>query len=236
MQLKALKLLVGLLLCSNIAFAQNFNKDILPRPNHLYIGLGPSFMYADNGGGLRSSNFKIRPAASVSYGRRINYFMEVKGSFGFQMLQSQDAKYFSDSVIRHWQRNDQAMGIKGNAYYVDVMPVFHLPYDRHIDRNNVNLYAGVGLGLMVVDKKETKMVNDALTEESKTLTVSYIPLRAGISYRIGPHSDLALEGTFLATFSDDIDGNVGFNKYNDHLFQGQLVFKRYLSPFPFWKN
>ncbi|HLW19598.1 MAG TPA: hypothetical protein VKX33_04710 [Cyclobacteriaceae bacterium] len=236
MQIKVYKLIVGLLFLSHLTVAQNFYKDIIPRVNNLYIGVGPSFMYADNGGGLRNSQFKIRPATTIAYGRKINSFLELKGSFGYQMLESQDPGYYNDEVLRRWIEAGQAVGMKGNGYYFDLMPAFNLPVERHIDRKNVNIYAGIGLGVMLVRKEEVKIINNVPTVEKKTLSLAYIPIRGGISYRIGPHSDLALEGTMMATFSDEIDGNVGFNRFNDHLFQGQIVFKRYLSPFPFWNK
>lgn len=236
MHIKSLKLVVGLLLFSQLSFAQNFNKEIIPRINTVSLSFGPSFMYADNAGGLRSSQFKIRPAASLSYGRKINSYMDVMGTLGFQMLESQDPKFYSDSVLRRWVAAEQAIGVKGNAFYVDLMPVFYLPFDRHIDRNELNIYAGVGVGVMVVHKEEARIINNTPTAVNKTLSLAYVPIRGGVSYRIGDHGDLAVEGTFLATFSDEIDGNVGFNRFNDHLFQGQVVYKRYLSPFPFWRK
>lgn len=193
-------------------------------------------MYADNAGGVRSSQFKIRPAASLAYGREVTPFMEVKGTFGFQMLESQDPSYYQDSVLRRWIATDQALGIKGNAFYFDLMPMFHFPVDRHINRSDLNIYAGIGVGVMLVDKEEARVINNTPTIEQRSMSLFYVPVRGGVSYRIGDHGDLALEGTFMATFSDEIDGNVGFNRFNDHLFQAQIVYKRYLSPFPFWKK
>src|SRR5690606_40059942 len=87
---------------------------------------------------------------------KANSFIEVKGTFGYQMLESQDPSYYSDSVLRGWVAANQAIGFKGNAYYLDIMPLFHLPFERHIDRGNVNIYAGVGLGVMFVDKEDRK--------------------------------------------------------------------------------
>lgn len=236
MQTKALFLFTGFLFLSFFSLAQNFQKEIIPRLNNVYIGVGPSFMYADNAGGLRNSEFKMRPAGSLGYGRKINPFIEVRGTFGYQMLESQDPSYYSDSVLRHWVATEQALGVKGNAFYFDLMPMFHLPVERHIDRGDLSIYAGVGLGVMLVDKEEARVINNTPTVVDRSLSAVYIPIRGGVSYRIGDHGDLALEGTLLATLSDEIDGNVGFNRFNDHLFQAQIVYKRYLSPFPFWRK
>lgn len=235
MQIKFLAIYICLFLISTLSTAQNFNKDIIPRINTVYVGIGSSFMYADNAGGLRKLRVKVRPSASLSYGRKINSFLEIRGTLGFQLLESQSPGYFSDSTIIKWRETGQAIGIKGNAYHVDVMPLFHLfPYETHIGRTDINVFAGIGIGVMGVNKEEVRLVNNQPEITNSSISLSYIPIRGGISYRIGPHSDVALEGTFYATFSDEIDGNVGFNRFNDHLFQGQVVFKRYLSPFPFW--
>lgn len=236
MQNKALYFLVGLLLLSHLTVAQNFQKEIIPRLNKVSIGVGPSFMYADNAGGVRSSQFKIRPAASLAYWRELNSFVDLRGTFGYQMLESQDPSYYQDSVLRRWVATDQTIGIKGRAFYFDLMPLFHLPVDRHINRSPLNIYAGVGLGVMLVDKEEASVINNTPTTEQRSQSLFYVPVRGGVSYRIGDHGDLAIEGTILATFSDEIDGNTGFNRFNDHLFQAQIVYKRYLSPFPFWRK
>jgi hypothetical protein len=236
MQTKVLAIIICLFLYSSPGMAQNFNKDRVPRINNVYVNLGPSFMYADNGGGLRNFNFKIQPAASVSYGRKINSFMEIKGTFGFQMLKSQTSDHFRDSTLLKWDETGQAIEMKGTAYQLDVMPVFYLlPYDIHIQRTDFNIYAGIGIGMMWTGKEEVRFSQMPEVQE-KSISIPYVPLRGGLSYRIGPHSDVGLEMTFLATFSDEIDGNVGYNRFNDHLFQGKVVFKRYLSPFPFWKQ
>jgi hypothetical protein len=198
-------------------------------------GLGTSIMYADNGGGLRNLAVKILPSASIGFSRKINSYLEIKGTFGYQMLESQSQDYFSDSTIIRWREKGQAIGMEGNLFHFDVMPMFYLnPYETHIGRTDFNVYAGIGIGLMAINKEEVRLVNNLPEVTDNSLTIAYIPIRGGISYRIGPHSDVAVEGTFLATFSDEIDGNVGFNRFNDHLMQAQIVYKRYLSPFPFW--
>jgi len=56
-------------------------------------------------------------------------------------------------------------------------------------------------------------------------------VKAGVSYRFDLYTDIALEGTVMFTFSDKIDGNVGFNRFNDYPMIGQIVVRRYLDPF-----
>lgn len=129
------------------------------------------------------------------------------------MLKSQSLNYFPDSTLIRWNKNEQAVGMKGTAYHADVMPIFHfIPFDTHIGRTEINFYAGIGIGLMGVNKEEVRIINNQQEVENNSISILYIPIRGGLSYRIGPHSDLAFEATFLTTFSDEIDGNVSFNR------------------------
>lgn len=236
MQSKYIAFIIIFFLVGSTAFAQSFYRDRIPRLNSVSGGIGGAFMYSDNGGSFRNLGFKVRPTGSLSYSRHLSALVDIKGTLGFQMMESQDPRRYGDSTLLNWYENDQALGSKGTAYYLDVMPVFHLfPYVNHIDRPAVNVFAGIGIGVMAVRTEELRGidVNAPLTRQN-AMTIGYVPIRAGASFRIGPHSDISIEGSFLATFSDDIDGNTGHNRFNDHLFQGQLVFKRYLSPIPFW--
>src|SRR5690606_18076039 len=101
---------------------------------------------------------------------------------------------------------------------------------------NVNIYAGVGLGVMFVDKEDAIVVNNEPMTRDRPMSLFYLPLRAGISYRIGDHGDLALEATVTTSVAAALHCNVGYNRYNAQLFQAQIVYKRYLSPFPFWNK
>jgi hypothetical protein len=60
------------------------------------------------------------------------------------------------------------------------------------------------------------------------ITTAYIPLCAGLSYRIGLYADIAGEGTMFFTFTDNLDRNMGFNRYGDHLAQAQIVYRSIL--------
>src|SRR5690606_865051 len=169
MQIKALAIFIGLISFSLSSPAQNFNKDRIPRVNTAYLGLGPSFMYADNGGGLRNFGFKARPSGSLSYGRKINSFLEVKVTGGFQMLESQSPGSFRDSVLISWSETDQAFGMKGTAFHLDLMPVFYLfPYETHISRRDWNVFAGIGLGVLSLNKEEVRLMNQLPEIEDKS--------------------------------------------------------------------
>ena len=96
-----------------------------------------------------------------------------------------------------------------------------------MNRSMFNLYGGFGLGVMHSNTLQTKSFSEDEIPTREKITTGYVPIRAGISYTLGAFSDIALEGTMLATFTDNLDGNVGFNRFGDHLLQGQIVFRRY---------
>jgi hypothetical protein len=209
--------------------SQSFYKERVSRDNILTIGIGPSFAYLDNGGQYRDANFSIKPSFSVALTKKMNQLIELRTTTGIQWISSggnpvtrvRDAWYFSNASFT----------AKGPALFFDLIPSFYLiPFSNHMHRSQVNLYGGAGLGVMNVSTKQTKSFNPDEVPSKNNVTSGYVPIRAGLSIRIGPYSDLAGEGTMLWTFSDNLDGNVGFNRYGDHLFQAQIVFRRYFIP------
>lgn len=212
------------------AKAQNFYKEKIPRENYLQFGVGPSFMYADNAGGLRRIDFNIRPALSASFGRSMTPHLDLRGTLGYQFYKSREMGYFNQQTIASWSSNNEAVESRSNILFLDVMPTFSLfKQSGHTYRQTVNLYAGVGLGLMMAANRETKFKNEALYDETPIRGIAYIPMRGGITYKIDLYSDIALEGSILAAFSDRVEGLTGYNRFNDMMFQGQIVYRRYLS-------
>lgn len=127
-----------------------------------------------------------------------------------------------------WAANNSAFTSNGSIYYFDVMPsIYIIPFGNHMNRSMFNFYGGFGLGILHANTKQSKSFSEDEVLTRENITTGYVPIRAGISYTLGPFSDIALEGTMLATFTDNLDGNIGYNRYGDHLMQGQLVFRRY---------
>jgi hypothetical protein len=217
------------LLISESISAQNFYKERISRNNILTVGLGPSFAYLDNGGQYRNFNFTIKPAFSIALTNKISEMMEIRATGGIQWISSGGNP--PTSLRDEWFFDNASFTAKGPAYFFDLIPSFYLiPFANHMDRSQVNLYGGVGLGVMHVSTEQTKSFNPEETPIIQEITTGYVPVRAGLSLRLGPYSDLAAEGTMLWTFTDNLDGNVGNNKYGDHLFQAQLVYRRYFIP------
>jgi len=213
----------------NLGISQNFYRERISRDNILTVGIGPSFAYLDNGGQYRDMNFAIKPAFSIALTKKLSPMMELRSTAGFQGISSggDPGTQLQDS----WFFDNASYTAKGTSIYFDMIPSFYLvPFSNHMDRSKVNLYGGVGLGVMHVATKQTKSFSPNEAPSNENVTTGYVPVRAGLSLRIGPYSDLAGEGTMLWTFSDNLDGNVGNNRYGDHLFQAQIVFRRYFVP------
>ncbi len=216
-------------LVSGLASGQSFYKEKIPRNNVISFGIGPSFAYLDNGGQYRDWNFEIKPSVSASYSRKINSMFDLRGTAGFQQISSGGNP---PSVIEeNWIKNESAFTAKGSLYFLDVMPTVNLiPYDHHMNRSKFNIYGGLGLGVMHVATDQTKSFEESEAPRRNTSTIPYLPIRAGLSYRIGKYADIAGEGTILWTFNDNLDGNAGSNRYNDQFAQAQIVYRMYLIP------
>lgn len=214
---------------SGLASGQSFYKEKIPRNNVFSIGIGPSFAYLDNGGQYREWNFEIKPAISASYSRKINSMFDLRGTVGFQQISSGGNP---PTVIQeNWAKKESSFTAAGSMYFVDVIPSMNLiPYNHHMNRSKFNIYGGFGIGVMHVATEQTKSFEENENPTNHSLTTPYIPVRAGLSYRIGNYSDIAGEGTILWTFNDNLDGNAGSNKYNDQFAQAQIVYRRYLIP------
>lgn len=215
-----------LVLISGSISAQNFYKERIFHDNILTIGVGPSFAYLDNVLQSRDINFKIKPSVSVALTRRLTKTFDLRASAGIQWISSRGIPPTEVSDV--WIENSASFTAKGPAFYFDFMPSINLiSFENHMNRSLFNLYGGLGLGIMNVRTEQTKSFNPEETPTNHQITTGYIPVRTGLSIRVGPYSDIAGEATMLLTFSDNLDGNVGYNRYGDHLFQAQIVFRRY---------
>ena len=218
-----------LILISGSISAQNFYKERISRDNILSIGLGPSFAYLDNGGQYRDINFKIKPSVSIAFTKRLNQTFDLRATGGIQWISSGGNP--STAVRDAWSESSSSFSAKGPTYYFDLMTSMNLiSFGNHMNRSLFNLYGGFGLGIMNVRTEQTKSFNQEENPTNHSITTGYFPVRAGLSYKIGPYSDIAGEGTMMWTFTDNLDGNVGFNRFADHLFQAQIVYRRYFTP------
>ena len=208
---------------------QSFYQERVSRNHILTFGVGPSFAYLDNGGQYRAWNFEIKPSISAAYTKKLNARFDLRGTAGVQWISSGGNP--SEGIQNKWTENESAFTANGSMIHFDVMPSMNLiAFANHMNRSKINLYGGFGLGMMVANTKQTKSFNAEEKPTNESITSAYIPLRAGLSFTLGPYSDIAGEGTMFFTFTDNLEGNVGFNKYGDHLAQAQIVYRRYFIP------
>lgn len=220
-------LLLGLIYSFSLQIqAQNFQKQASDKSQIAYLGIGPSAFYGDNGGDYPSMQFPVRPNIALGYSKNLVNFLQLRFTSGYQRLVSWDG--FRPGTMENWGSRGQAASFQGGALYFDIMPQFLLfPQDHVSNRPRFNAHGGVGLGALFVNRRqETINGNGNHSRRVSTLT-SYIPVRAGISYRVGYLYNIGLEGTFFHTFADDLDGNIGFNNRNDHMVQLNLMLMRY---------
>lgn len=99
-----------------------------------------------------------------------------------------------------------------------MMPSFNVvPFANQMNQSRWHLYGGAEIGPMHVNTRQTKSFSENEVPIRVQITIAHINLRAELSCRIGPYANIAGEGTMFFTFTDNPDGNMGFNRYSDHL-------------------
>jgi len=208
--------------------AQNFFREKNRRDNSFGLGIGPSFIYADNGGQYSILNFKWRPSFSLVYDKRLSPHMAFRTTGGTQWISSWDKPL--PSLVERWKKNEDAVSFRGNLYFVDVMPYFNLlPDFHHMIRPEFNIYTGLGFGVMLSSTNQKFALEDQAPDSRSEILTPYIPFRGGLNFKTADFWDISLEGTILMTFTDKIDGNTSTHTQNDIPFQIQIIVRKYLN-------
>lgn len=209
--------------------AQNFFKEQIPRRKSFSIGFGPSFGYMDNGGQYRSGKFAVKPTFSGSYYRQLNQRIDLRATLGFQPIESSGTPSADSQAA--WTANSAAFTTKGTVYFLDIMPTISIfPVSNQFNRSKFNFFGGLGLGVLQSTTKQTKTFDPNEIPVSHSLRSFYIPIRTGISFRLGAYSDISGEIAYFWTLTDMLEGNASTNSYNDQLIQGLVTYRRYLLP------
>src|SRR5690554_2103357 len=125
--------------------AVNFSSAQDDRTDRIGIGLGPSMMYGDNTGYTRKLKFKVLPTVIVDYHKKIHTFVDIRGTIGWQMVNSGD--FYDVKHLRKIAEHNLPHGFKGNAFFADVMPVLYLnPNQSGYLPAMYKVYLGLGLG------------------------------------------------------------------------------------------
>jgi len=228
---KILTTFLCLLLLSKIAEAQ-FHRD------NISFGVGPSILYSENAGNYSKLRVKPLPSFTFSYSYDYAQHWDIRTSIGIQRF---DGAGTSGAPRKRWIDTNQAYDINGQVYYMDLMPVYQFnPIKRGKKKHLVSYYAGLGLGVMHVQREAKLAVSTSaeLNSDTKWTTVTedqastalYFPLRVGISTNLLRNWDFGIEGSAL-TAATTIDGNT--DKYKsfkpDMLVQFQFMVKRNLG-------
>jgi hypothetical protein len=205
--------------------------------DHIALGIGSSFIYGENTGNFSRLQFQVSPAITFSHNKQLSHHVDFRSTLGGQRLESGGYIDPNDPTVRYWSNKGQAFDFTGFAYFADIMPVylFNPNLDQRVG-DVVHFYAGLGIGIMHVARKQDVLAPDSFdslrVETSKKSTTSaYIPLRIGVSSNFDFMWDYAVEFSALTATSSNIDGNNLKNKliYPDILFQVQVKVKKYIS-------
>ncbi|WP_373523000.1 hypothetical protein [Aquiflexum sp.] len=209
--------------------------------DHISGGFGLGMIYADNAGIYKYMQFKTLPAFSVAYSKELSYKLDLRTTVGGQILNSGEFRPLNTPVIVDWGNNGQAYFFKGNAFFVDLMPILHLnPNESGRAGEAVNYYMGLGLGGMYSQRAQ-RVLRDGLIENgifvegfversNQTTATAYIPFKIGFSTNLEYEWDLAFEMNVMTVIGSEIDGNNMTNKlfYPDVLVNFQVMLRRYL--------
>jgi len=205
------------------------------RTDRIGLGLGPAMMYGDNTGVTRDLKFKVLPALTVDYNKKLHTFFDVRGSLGWQMVNSGD--FYNVKQIAKIANANLPHGFEGNAFFADIMPVYHFnPNQSGYLPAKYKVYGGIGLGVAHVVRTDRIMTiaNVASSTQSVdgTNTSVYVPFRAGVTKDVREDWEIALEPTLMVSFFGELDGNdlqQKISKY-DMLLQFQFFIRRKINP------
>lgn len=211
------------------------------RTDRIGVGFGPAMMYGDNTGVTRKFKFKVLPALTVDYHKKLHTFFDVRGSLGWQMVNSGD--FYNTRTIEKIAVSNLPHGFEGNAFYADIMPVFHLnPNMSGYLPAMYKVYLGTGIGVAHVRRTDRylSVVGETLSGEGVlgnprsmkgSNTSVYVPFRAGVTKDFRQDWEIALEPIMLVSFFGELDGNDQQQKIikPDILFQFQFFVRRKLD-------
>lgn len=225
---KTLLLLFIYLSSNHLIFAQD------DRTDRVGIGVGPAMMYGDNTGINRELKFKVLPALTLDYHKKVHTFFDARVSVGWQMVNGGD--FYSLRTIKKIARANLPHGFKGNAFFADIMPVYHInPNQSGYLPATYKVYVGAGIGVAHVNRTDTFMTipgdPSSIIYAPGNNTSVYVPFRAGVTKDYMDVWEIALEPTMLVSFFGELDGNDLQQKIikPDILFQFQFYIRRKLN-------
>ena len=226
---KTLVAVVFIFLFSTLTYGQ-YNR----RPDKIGLGIGPSFLYGDNTGIHREFQFKVMPVVSAEYITSYNNFIDIKGTLGWQLINSGD--FYSENLIEGIAAAGYPHAFQGSLFFADVMPYYIFNPDRRgFIVSTFKFYSGLGVGVfhsMRTDKKRIYEGDNYIElEYSDTNTNVYFPVRIGGFFRIpNTYGDIGFESSLLISPFGNMEGNSKKQKVSkaDMAVQLQVYYRFYL--------
>ncbi len=186
----------------------SFGQD--DRIDRLGIGVGPGLMYGENTCQCKFLMFKVLPVASVDYHKKLTPFFDVRGTLGWQMLNSGD--FMEDSRKLDLAMADLPHAFQGNFFYADVMPVYYLNPDQSgYLPALIKVYGGLGVGFFHSRRIDERFLLDDIDGPTETYKASnsgiFFPARIGIFKNLDSGGEIGLEGSLLISPFTEIEGN-----------------------------
>lgn len=197
-------------------------------PWSVEIGAGPSFLLADNSYINGGTTFKPMIGVSGSLSKNLSERYSIRGTFGYQRVSGESVLPMHELI--ELGNQGLAYSVLGDAFYADISPV--IKYARRTfyeSRTHLNLYSSVGVGAMILHADHATMIGDRNVLQEYNNLFLIIPVRTGVTYRFLPLWEVSLEGTFMVTFNDNIDGRSIDNNLNDYFGNVQLKLRRTFS-------
>jgi len=225
---KLLFLFLGFLFFISFSQAQDDRSD------RVGIGVGPAKMYGDNTGVHSKFQFKVLPVLSVDYSKKIDTFFDIKGTLGWQMVNSGD--FYNTEQIDKIAESNLPHAFRGNIYYADVMPVYHInPNQSGYLPSLIKVYTGLGLGYYYSQRTDEKLILNDPARRTETYSANdsgiYIPFRLGIYKDLQSDADIGLEATLVVSPFSELEGNDQQQKRikSDMLMQIQFYYRIFIG-------
>jgi hypothetical protein len=204
------------------------------RGDRIGIGIGPSFMYGDNTGVISKLKFKVLPALSLDYSKKLSTFLDIKGTLGWQMINSGD--HYSQEQIDVMAEANVPHAFSGNLFFGDVMPVYHFNPDRSGYLPSLfKVYSGLGVGFFYSSRTDERLLINEPGRQIESYSDSdsglFIPFRLGVSKDLPSDAEIGLEGTLIYSPFAQMDGNNLQQKRikADLLMQLQFYYRLYID-------
>ena len=187
------------------ALAQGYRSD------RIGFGIGPSFLYGDNTGVMQKFKFKVLPALSLDLQRELSEFFDIKGTVGWQMINS--GHFYSQEQIDQISGANLPHAFTGNIFIADAMPIFHFNPKRRTYYADpaFKIYTGLGLGFFHSRRNEEHQIQNNTERRTVIRKASesgvYIPLRVGVSKALQSAADIGVEATICYSPFGQMDGN-----------------------------